>query len=294
MGGPAELVAPEVVSGRFVEHMSEDEYHAHPALSSTGMKELLRSPKYYRMRRSLHQAKSEFDEGHAVHALVLGVGAPIVEIPASILASNGAISTREAKAFVDEARQAGQVPLKPDTYARINRAAEAVLSNEKARTLLEKPGFTEVSLFATDPVTGVDLRCRFDRLTADLLPVDVKSTTDVTVRKIERSIIDFGYDVQAFAYRYVLSLVLGVPVEEIEPMTFIFAEKDLPHEVRVVRLADPVWAAGGEQKMRAAIDLFAWCAERGVWPGDDEDGGPVMDLPAPGWYRAQTTEVEVY
>jgi hypothetical protein len=75
-------------------------------------------------------------------------------------------------------------------------------------------------------------------------------------------------------------------------MHLIFVEKTPPYEVRVARLADPVWQVGGEVKMRSAIDLFAWCTERGEWPGDDEDGGPIQDLPAPAWYARQMDALE--
>lgn len=301
MSAPSVLAAPEVVAGRFVEHMSEDEYHAHPALSSTGMKNLLRSAKYFRMQRSMNKSKPEFDEGHAIHALILGVGAPIVEIPDRLLSGEyRSISSKDAKEWKAKAESEGNTVLKPAQYARVTRAAESVLANPKARRLLERPGFSEASLFATDPVTGVDVRCRFDRLSIEesspvgLDPLDVKSTPDVSLRKVERAIVDLGYDVQAFAYRYVLSLLLGVDVTDIPPMTFIFTEKEPPFDVRVVRLADPVWAVGGEAKMRAAIDLFAWCSEQGRWPGDDDDDGPVLELSAPAWYRAQYTEEETW
>lgn len=278
---------PEVVSGRFVEGMDEEEYHAHPALSASGMKVLLRSPKHFRMDRSLNKPRAEFDVGHAVHARVLGVGAPIVEIPPSYLASNGAVSTTKAKTFVKEAREAGQIPLKPSTYMEVTKASDAVLTNEKAKVLLEPAGFTEVSLFAQDPVTGVQLRGRVDRLADEL--IDLKTTTDVSLRKITNAVVDLGYDVSAAVYRYLVELVTG---ERPGPMHLIFVEKEPPYEVRVVRLADPAWQDGGEAKMRAAIDLFAWCSERGVWPGDDEDGGPIQDLPAPGWYAHQVNALE--
>ncbi|MFJ4174034.1 PD-(D/E)XK nuclease-like domain-containing protein [Microbacterium sp. NPDC089696] len=274
---------PEVISGQLIEGMDEEEYHAHHALSTSGMKQLLRSPKHFQLSREEERApKPAFDEGHAIHERVLGVGAPIVQIPRDLLSADGGVRTKDAKAWVDKARDEGKVPLKPPVYYRITRAADAVLSNAKAKSLLDRPGLSEVSLFAQDPVTGVQLRCRFDRLSD--IGLDVKSTTDVRPRKVTSTVIDFGYDVQAWVYRYVYQLVTG---EELPPMHFIFVEKEPPYEVRVVRLADPAWAVGGEAKARAAIDLFAWCMEHDRWPGDDEDGGPIQDLPVPAWYERQ-------
>lgn len=276
----AELTTlPEVVSGEFRLNMPEEEYHAHHALSASGMKQILRSPLHYRNSRAMNRPKKEFDLGHAAHSIVLGKGMPIAHIPDSMLASNGYASTKEAKAFIAEARAEGKVPLKSEPYTNIVRAAEAVLRNPKARDLLERDGYSEASLFATDPVTGVHLRGRIDRLAGTTL-IDLKSTNDVRTRKLQAVVTDFSYDVSAEVYRLLLALVLGI---ESEPMHLIFFEKEPPYEVRVVRLGEE-WQEGGHRKMRAAIDLFAWCSEQGVWPGDDEDGGPVLDLEAPGYY----------
>lgn len=283
------LEAPAIKAGRFVQNMPEDEYHAHPALSASGMKTLLRSPKHFRLSRTENKPSSVFDTGHAIHCRVLGVGLPIVEIPFRMLASNGAVSTKEAKAFVADAHAEGKVPLKPEKYAEVMRASDAVLTNAKAKSLLERPGFTEVSLFATDPTSDVPLRIRADRLAADGTLLDLKSTTDVQIRKITNAVVDFGYDLSAAVYRHVVQLVTG---EAPSPMHLIFVEKEAPYDVRVVRLADPAWQLGGEVKMRAAIDLFAWCTEQGVWPGDDEDGGAIRDLPVPAWYERQMNALE--
>lgn len=286
--GAAVLEYPPVVSGRFVQGMAEEEYHAHPALSQTGMKALLRSPRHFKALRAMNRARPEFDVGHAAHAMILGVGSPVVEIPSRLLSVDGGIRTTAAKEFVAQAQAEGKTPLKPAVYMAVKLMVDSVLKHEKARGLLERPGFTEVSLFAQDPGTGVNLRGRLDRLALDgegvWLPIDVKSTTDVQLRKVTNAIVDFGYDLQAAAYRELLRLVLGI---EPEPMHFVFVEKQIPHEVRVIRLADPAWIVGGERKMRDAIDLFAWCNERGQWPGADEDDGPIQDLPAPGWYSSR-------
>ena len=63
-----------------------------------------------------------------------------------------------------------------------------------------------------------------------------------------------------FAGRRPLSLpakdgLLGVTL--IAPTVLIFVEKEPPHEVRVVSLANPLWALGGEGAMRRAIGLYA-------------------------------------
>lgn len=289
MGGPeAVLERPEVVSGRFEENMPEEEYHAHPALSASGMKVLLRSPKHFRFERSQNQApKTEFDIGHAVHCRTLGVGMPIVEIPARLLSGvNMAISSNAAKDWVEKARENGEVPLKPKDFLSVVKQSDAVLTNVKARRVFDAAPFREVSLFAQDPTTNVQLRGRLDLL-GDLLG-DVKTIEEASTRKITNSVVDFGYDVSGAVYRELVRLVLGY---DPGPMHLVFVEKKPPFDVRVVRLTGG-WEVTGEAKMRGAIDLFAWCSEQGVWPGDDEDGGEIHDLPVPVWYERQMNALE--
>lgn len=286
----ATLDRPEVISGRFVEGMPEDEYHAHPALSASGMKDLLRSPKYFRMQRSMHKAKKEFDEGHAVHARVLGVGAPIKEIPDRLLSGEyRSISSKEAKQFKAEAEAEGFTVLKPAQFVRITKAAEAVLAHPKAGRLLEVAPHRETSLFATDPESGISLRGRVDAL-GEILG-DLKTAADVRPRAIERAVVDLGYYLSASVYRHLLTLILG---EDPGPMHLIFVEKEPPFEVAVRVLDEPEWHALGLKKMREAIDLFASCKEFGVWPGADDEDGPVQSLAFPSWLRTQLAEVEEF
>lgn len=284
------LETPQVVAGRFEMSMPEDEYFAHPALSASGMKDILRSPKYFRMQRSMHKAKKEFDEGHAIHALVLGVGAPIKEIPDRLLSGeHRSISSTAAKTFKAEAEAEGFTVLKPTQFAKITRAAEAVLANPKAKRLLEAAPYREVSLFATDPDSGVNLRGRVDALGAELL--DVKSAADVREKAITRAIVDLGYYISAATYRHLLTQILG---EDPGPMHLIFVEKTPPYEVAVVRLDEPEWHELGIQKMHEAIQLFASCTEFGVWPGLDDEDGPVRSVPFPAWLRAALTQSEEF
>lgn len=279
-------------TARVVRDMDEAEYHASPGLSATGMKHLLRSPLHYRRQMDHRPEKSEWDFGHGVHAKVLGVGAEVVEIPADVLSKSGSTGTDAARAFMKESREAGLIPLKADAIASIDRCAEAVLANTKARRLLELEADTELSLFATDPETGVALRGRLDRLAVGNgihLPLDLKTSSDVRRLKIRRSIEDFGYDIQAEAYRELLRLAMGI---EARPMQLIFVESDEPHEVRVVQLAHEDWVETARLKMRRAIRLYAACMDSGKWPGEDDHTAEVEAIEPRPFYLADHQHLE--
>lgn len=279
------MTAATILDG-IVHDLPDEAYHSLPGLSSTGMKAILRSPLHYRQQMDHRVEKPEFDVGHAAHAKILGVGMKVVEIPEDVLAVNGAASTEEAKAFIANARENGLVPVKAAVIAEVDAMAEAVLSHEKAAVLLELPGAVEVSLFGTDPTSGVRLRGRVDKLgevNGQVVNIDLKTTPDVRRHKLARIISELHYDVQSEAYRHLLRLNGLDPT----PTHLVFVEKTPPHEVRVVTLAHPDWIEVGGTLMRRAIELYAQCMATDTWPGDDHLPGPAEAIEPPGYYHYQ-------
>lgn len=254
--------------------MSDAEYHGDPveggSLSSTGAKALLRSPAHYKWQQENRVVKSTFDLGHAVHSMVLGVGLDIVAIPESVLASNGAASTKEAKTFIAEAREEGKVPLKADVVAECTALTESVLAHPLAHSLLERSGKAEQSLFAQDPETGMWLRARIDHLpdasNEQTVIVDLKTSVSADPRDFGRSAAEYGYDIQCEWYQHVLELVRGDKNIEFR---FIVVEKSAPYLVSVIEL-DAEYASIGRVRMRRAIDTFKECLNRNEWPGYPE------------------------
>lgn len=267
-----------------VQDMPEAEYHARPELSSTEARLLLDSPAKYRWKKDnppLVAPSKKFDVGSAVHAKVLGVGYEVAVIPDEVLASNGAASTSAARAFIADAREQGLVPLKQADMAPIVGMAEAVLAHPTARALLSQPGASEVSVFGTDPVTGVECRTRFDFLPdpseTRLVAVDLKTTVDASKRGFENSAARYEYPVQRAWYLDALSWVADVRDPE---MLFVVVEKEPPYLVGVYQVPS-VWAEKGHTAAAHARNLFKTCTESGVWPGLPEQ---VVLLDEPTWH----------
>lgn len=229
------------------EALTEAEYHAHPALSYSAGKLLLRSPQHYLHRLANREELPEFDTGHAIHCLVLGVGADLVEIP------HDSYRTKEARELRDQAYAAGKTPIKTADMAPIWAAAEAVLAHPTARAWLEKPGDVEVPLFATDPETGIDIRGKLDKLATHgtrRVPVDLKTVTDAREAKVYAAVRDYDYDLQAAMYRLLIRLALGV---EPGPGVLIAVEKAAPYGVACYQLAHEDVIAAGDLKLRTVL-----------------------------------------
>ena len=273
--------------------LDEQIYHRQPGLSSTGAKKILQSPahlKHY-LEKS-QEPKAEFDLGSAVHSKVLGVGAQIAVYPDgngperfeydgseldNVLASNGAISTKAAKAFEADARDRGLIPVKRVTARVVDIMAESVLSNPTAKALLAS-GDPEVSMFATDPDTGVALRGRLDWLGPRI--VDLKTTAgDASESEFAIHAFRFGYDIQQALYEHTYNLITGDTL----PYLFVVVEAHAPYLTAVHMLGNDELLMA-RRRAREARERYARAIETGEWPGyKTRSGGPIGILQAPVW-----------
>lgn len=282
-----------------VHGLDEQIYHRQPGLSSTGAKKILQSPAHYRHYvEHPEEPKAGFDLGSSVHTKVLGVGADIAIYPDgtgperfeyegaetdNVLASNGAVSTKAAKAFEAEARSNGLIPVKRVTARVVNLMAESVLSNPTARALFEG-GAAEVSMFANDPSTGVPMRGRLDYLSKTI--ADLKTTAgDASESGFARQAFSLGYEVQFGWYSHMYELITG----ERPPWLFVVVEASAPYLANIHVLSDDGQRIGA-RKARAARELYARCVESGSWPGyPNRSGGDIgiLDVPMYAIYEYQ-------
>lgn len=258
--------------------LPDDVYHARPELSSTGARRILDSPARFRWEQEHRVGKRSFDIGHAVHAKVLGVGAPIIGYPDEHLTPSGNPSTRAAtRAWEDEQRAAGLTIVATADLARVDAMTEAVLAHAGARRILERPAVrAEVSAFATDPETGVPLRARFDLLSDDDA-ADLKTTTGTASRHgFGRDAARHNYPVQEAHYLDTLAAATG----ERPPFRWIVVEKHPPHLVAVHTFDDVTRIIGGELAATARR-TYADCMASDEWPAYGDD---VLTTAMPAWW----------
>lgn len=250
-----------------VEGLPENEYHAHPALSSTGARQLLGSPaRFHYAQTHPQEQKDAFDLGHAVHKKVLGAGANVIEYPPEHLTPSGNASTKAATVeWVELQRANGLVVISAAQAAHVAGMTEAVLAHPKARELLEQKGNRrEVSMFATCPDTDVEMRARFD-LYADISG-DLKSARDASPKGFAKAIAQHGYHVQKAWYQDVRELITG----DRGRFRFIAVESAPPYLVGVYD-ADYNFEDMGKTKALAARNIYRQCVDANTWPGYSED-----------------------
>lgn len=272
-----------IAAPRVVLDMPDEEYRADPALSCSSAKRLLAPscPAIFRHEQIHGQPpKAEFDFGHAAHALVLGMGAPIVAVPDDLLASNGAMSTKAAKEFVAEHRALGETVLKAEDVAVVEDMAAAFRSHPDVGALFNpKRGNPEVSLFWHDEQMGIDRKARFDWLpdfaSGRLIVPDYKSAASAYPGRFARAMADFNYHMQAAWYSDAALACLDV---ETVGFVFVVQEKTAPYLVSIVE-PDAQAIAVGRAKNTHAMEIYRDCLAADVWPGYSTDI-ELVSLPA--------------
>ncbi len=275
---------PFVTAG--IHHMDAATYHSDPApmpsLSSTLAKTITsKSPlhAWHACRRLnpdyVSVERKTFDIGTAAHRALLGVGEDYVAIPEDLLASNGAASTKEAKAFIADARAAGTVPLKADEVEQIEAMRAAAVVKLDSYGIHLDPARSELAAFAE--IDGIWCRALFDNAPTDpRQPLyDYKTCEDASPEACLRSIVNYGYDVQAAHYLAVWRAITG----EERAFTFIFQEKLAPHEVTLIRLSGS-FRDLGENRAARARRLWRECITTNNWPGYPAG---VHEVDAPAW-----------
>jgi hypothetical protein len=246
--------------------LPHDAYLAHPALSASGAKTLVRpgGPARFRHERDNPRPPTDaMDLGTAAHAAVLGTGPTIAVVDAD------SWRTKAAQQQRDQARAEGLVPMLFTDARKVADMAAALRAHPIASRLLHPDtGAPEVSLFYRDPQYGVDRRCRVDFLrdpdpNGRLLLVDYKTTKSADPAAVDRAVADYGYHLSGAWYR---DVIVGLGLARSVPVVLVFQETSAPYLVHVVELDAP-WLRIGEDLARRAMRIFAECTASADWPG---------------------------
>lgn len=204
--------------------------------------------------------------GRLLDRMLLGAGPDIVVIDAKDWRTNAAKEARDA------AEAAGKLPLligKQSEYTEVIAAWRAQL--DARGVVLDGESQVKVDWESN----GVPCRGRLDHLSADRCTIyDVKSCEDASREAITRSVVNFGYDVQAAAYIEGVEATYPKLAGRVK-MVFIFGETERrnAYAMNVVTFGGTMRELG-ERKWRRAKALWGRCLETGEFPGY-EDSLPI-------------------
>lgn len=255
------------------DQLSNAQYHAAEGISKSGLDLILRSPAHYRFAERREPSRA-MEIGTALHCAIL---------EPDRFSSEYMLLRHVADRRASEYKQAVAVwgserVLVASEADRVAGMQESVLSNPNLRPALSSPGRCELSVFATDPETGVLVKCRFDRINDNGLAVDVKKTQDL--RDFAKAVANYGYHMQAAFYSDVWRWATG---EDLRGFVFAAVEEQMPHASAPFVLDDEAMQIG-RMLYREALNEYAECLEADEWPGI---ALPQQEIQLPSWYINQ-------
>lgn len=183
--------------------------------------------------------------------------------------------------------QLGQMLLPTAWKDTLDGMFEAIARNKDIMDLLEMPGDNECTLLWKDQHTGVECKSRLDRCVKDFgLIIDLKTTRDASEEGFSKSVRDYDYHVQDFAYRKGYEEVFKQPAKE---FAFIVCEKEPPFLNGIYYLEKEAIEVG-EYLFNNRIERFSECWKRQYWPGYQEK--PTR-LSLPSWYYNKIENGEI-
>ena len=242
-------------------------------LSSSDIRRLLRSPAHYKNPMRFESPAMAF--GSLVHTFVLE---PHIAEARYRTKSDVDGRTKEGKAVRDWeaslATQQGIQFVNRNDYDAAVSIATAVRTHLGCSSIMSG-GLAEVSCIL-EGFRDINVRIRPDYL-CDKHIVDLKTCVDARSDAFSRSIMTFGYAIQASWYCDIAQALDG----QKRDFYWVAVEKEAPFAVAVYKASDAMLEYGRAQYLKA-IELYKECASLDLWPAYSQQ---IQQLELPNWVK---------
>lgn len=261
------------------EDIPEDAYHAHAAISNSGLSRINKSLAHFRYGGSSPSTDAQVF-GRAFHAMCED---PKTFSDRYTVFNGDRRSSAGKEAYARAVEQYGENIIKAADYEAIFAMRRSMLSKDVTRRLVEMQGQNELSLLWDG--LGPLAKSRFDKYVGPAgLIIDFKTTRDASPKAFSRAIYQFGYHRQA-AFYLEAARSLGMPAER---FIILAVEKTPPYACAAYELQDEALSAGmGE--ILTLMDAYKTALETDTWP-DYPDEITMVNLPA--WAYSEEYEDE--
>ena len=255
--------------------MTNAQYHAEDAISSSDVK-MVHSKSLAHWKAKVYKSSTVFDIGTCVHSMVLEDGKGMVRGP----------ENRRGKAWTElyeDAQESGDTLLTAGDYDLARNVADSVLFHPAGQRMAGDTTVNEASFFATDPTTGLKIKCRPDSYWAKGVIYDLKTCQDASPKGVSKDIISYNYAIQAAFYLHTM-VCAGYPAEQ---FVFVNVEKSAPYAIST-NILSPEYLAWGKKKMHETLDKIALANEAQRWDTGWSDTTNVVVLPR--WLQLDAAE----
>lgn len=249
------------------DQLSNAEYHATDAISSSDVK-MVYGKSLAHWRAKVYKSTTAFATGTAVHAMCLEDGKGVIRGP----------ETRRGKAWTEayeEAQANDQTLLTAADYDLARNIADSVLFHPAGQRMAGPTTVNEASFFATDPETGLKIKCRPDSLwDAKGVIYDIKTCQDASPRGVAKDMVTYNYAIQAAFYMHVMNCA----GHKADQFVFVNVEKAAPYAVST-NVLSPEYLAWGKQKMHETLRQIAEANQTQKWDTGWSETTNVVVLP---------------
>jgi len=182
--------------------------------------------------------------------------------------------TKEGKKLALEYEQKGLTTYTRSDAKVIDNMTLAICQHPQAHALLNK-GQSEQSFWWTHSATGLDCKCRCDKIHNDTV-IDLKTCGEggASPKAFTSSILKFMYHVQAAHY------LQGTGAER---FIFIAVEKVFPYNIGIYELENDFIDLGYELQEKALLEISE-ATTTGIWSGyTDKCSDGIQTLEPPHW-----------
>lgn len=258
----------------------DDQYHAvRDRLSSSGIREILRSPMHFKAKYIDEQEDKSTDAkrlGTILHSAILEPQDYLTRLMVQPKFDRRTTVGKQGYAkFISDLPDKA-ILVKEDELEIVKGVVDSIRSHPMGSQVLAN-GQAEMSAYWEED-RGVPIKCkaRLDFIREDGLIVDLKSTRDASYQGFQRSIYNYGYHAQAAWYMRAAKVVTGK-----EPPGYLFlAFESSPPYACALYLADPTVIEMGEHWVERGMGRYVECLRKDSWPGYSTD---VVPIAMPSW-----------
>lgn len=279
--------------------MSNEDYHANPAISRSGIMLFMESPykywaNYLNPNRPKKESTKAMDFGSAFHMYILEnekfcdeyiIEPQLIKSPKRVLLKDVGRTAYDAykaeKAKIDylnenhlerfAEKSEGKKVISMDDQLEMANMYLALSNHHEAWPLIQDAIY-EQSYFWQDKESGLMLKARPDILHANMV-VDLKTCVNASSRAYQRAMVDGGYHIQGAMIREAVRVVEG---HELAAVINVCIEKTYPYAIGIKIISDDALRAGHERYKEILMQMKQ-CFETDTWPSYEPE---TVELPA--------------
>lgn len=276
---PATDSGVKVISG-----MSSDDYHGeYLHTSSSQLVHVLQTPAHFKhhMQKVPDEESDLMKLGTAVHCALLEPGEFSTRYVLAPRKYDKRLKADKAEIAALEAAYPNKTLVTPEEAEKLHRVVAGIRQHRMASTLLSCPGESELSIFWRDPLTGLNLKVRIDRLAhygVGNSLVEVKTTEDASRWCFEKKVVEMDYDMRAIMYQDALEKAYGLHAQ----IVWLVIERDTGF---VTTYKPPLeMIQRGKSRYEEARLALAKARASNHWPSY-QSGDEIEEIKLPRWAK---------